>query len=213
MAKLDELRSLAADLRKRLRQVDQLTGRASERDRDARRKRDVRATAKEVQIPPCEDPERRILLESDDREWLRWYFAGQFWYDFTFQQREMIEAIKSAILFGGDQAIAASRGEGKTKIFERTLLKYTLAGVIKFTDSTPKPQRDRLLAAGLSSLNVVLVGCCWVASVNTRRPAARLEPSRDWTHEQTAPPQRDVRTSQNSCVRHGRVPASDQPRA
>jgi hypothetical protein len=47
MAKVDELKALAADLRKRLRQVDQLTGRSSERDRDARRKRDVRATAKE----------------------------------------------------------------------------------------------------------------------------------------------------------------------
>jgi len=45
----------------------------------------------------------------------------------------MIEAIRSAIRYGGDQAIAASRGEGKTKIFERTLLKYTLAGVIKFS--------------------------------------------------------------------------------
>ena len=51
-----------------------------------------------------------------------------FWYPFTTQQLEMIEAIRNAILYGGDQALAASRGEGKTKIFERMLLKYTLAG-------------------------------------------------------------------------------------
>ena len=133
MAKVDELKALAADLRKRLRQVDQLTGRSSERDRDARRKRDVRATAKEVQVPLCEDPERRTLLESDDTEWLRYYFHELFWYPFTTQQLEMITAIRNAIRYGGDQAIAASRGEGKTKIFERTLLKYTLAGVIKFS--------------------------------------------------------------------------------
>ena len=133
MAKLAELKSLAADLRKRLRQVDQLTGRSSERDRDATRKRLVRTASKEVQIPLCEDPERRTLLESDDTEWLRYYFAELFWYPFTTQQLEMIEAIRSAIRYGGDQAIAASRGEGKTKIFERTLLKYTLAGVIKFS--------------------------------------------------------------------------------
>ena len=72
----------------------------------------------------------QALLESDDTEWLRYYFADLFWYDFTTQQLEMIEAIRSAIRYGGDQAIAASRGEGKTKIFERTMLKYTLSGVI-----------------------------------------------------------------------------------
>ena len=133
MAKIAELKSLAADLRKRLRQVDQLTGRSSERDRDAQRKRELRAAAKEVQVPPCEDRERRTLLESDDTEWLRYYFADLFWYPFTTQQLEMIDAIRNAILYGGDQSLAASRGEGKTKIFERMLLKYTLAGVVKFS--------------------------------------------------------------------------------
>jgi hypothetical protein len=133
MARIDELKALASDLRKRLRQVDQLTGRASERDRDARRKRDVRATSKEVQIPACEDLERRILLESDDTEWLRYYFHELFWYPFTTQQLEMIQAIRNAIRYGGDQSLAASRGEGKTKIFERTLLKYTLQGVVQFS--------------------------------------------------------------------------------
>lgn len=54
MAKIADLKALAADLRKRLRQVDQLTGRSSERDRDATRKRQVRTVSKEVQIPACE---------------------------------------------------------------------------------------------------------------------------------------------------------------
>jgi hypothetical protein len=133
MAKLAELKALAADLRKRLRQVDQFTGRGGERDRDAARKRQLRTAAKEVQIPACEDIERRTLLESDDTEWLPYYFAELFWYPFTTQQLEMIEAIRNAIRYGGDQSLAASRGEGKTKIFERMLLKYTLSGVIKFS--------------------------------------------------------------------------------
>jgi hypothetical protein len=133
MAKLAELKALAADLRKRLRQVDQLTGRSSERDRDTQRKRELRAASKEVQVPACDDIERRTLLESDDTEWLRYYFAELFWYPFTTQQLEMIEAIRNAIRYGGDQSLAASRGEGKTKIFERMLLKYTLSGVIKFS--------------------------------------------------------------------------------
>src|SRR5690349_5507306 len=133
MAKLDELKALATDLRKRLRQGDQLTGRSSERNRDVQRKRESRAATKEVLVPACPDRERRILLESDDTEWLRYYFAELFWYPFTTQQLEMIEAIRNAILYGGDQSLAASRGEGKTKIFERMLLKYTLAGVVKFS--------------------------------------------------------------------------------
>src|SRR5689334_12295989 len=133
MAKLDELKALAADLRKRLKQVDALTGRSSERDRDAQRKRHSRATSKEVPVPASQDPERRILLESDDTEWLRYYFHELFWYPFTTQQLEMIEAIRNAIRYGGDQSLAASRGEGKTKLFERKLLKYTLSGVIKFS--------------------------------------------------------------------------------
>lgn len=44
----------------------------------------------------------------------------------------MIDAIRTAMIFGGDQALAASRGEGKTKLFERMLMKYTLSGAIKF---------------------------------------------------------------------------------
>jgi hypothetical protein len=66
MVQLDQLKALASDLRRKLKQVDQLTGRSGERDRDARRKRDVRATAKEVFIPGCEDRDRRERLERSD---------------------------------------------------------------------------------------------------------------------------------------------------
>jgi len=44
----------------------------------------------------------------------------------------MISVIRSAIQWGGDQAIAASRGEGKTTIFERLMLKYVISGAIGF---------------------------------------------------------------------------------
>lgn len=59
--------------------------------------------------------------------------ADPFTYSFTEQQREMIRAIGDAIRYGGDQALAASRGEGKTTLFERLLLKYTLQGVLSFS--------------------------------------------------------------------------------
>ena len=44
----------------------------------------------------------------------------------------MIKAVRRAILFGGDQRLAASRGEGKTKLTERVLLKGMLEGTVNF---------------------------------------------------------------------------------
>lgn len=140
MEKIPELRTKAKRLRQLLRQVESVpgVGNVAERDRDAHRKRDARTAAKTVIVPTCEDRARRERLEADDEEWLRYYFAREsgsenpFWYDFTDQQKEMIAAIRNAILNGGDQSIAASRGEGKTTYFERMLLKYTLQGLIRF---------------------------------------------------------------------------------
>lgn len=109
------------------------------RKKDAERKRKEAEKGRTVHIPPCANRRRRNRLEKIDEKWLRWYFGrcegclDPFWYAFTVQQKEMIEAIRDAILYGGDQAIAASRGEGKTTIFERMLLKYTLQGTISFS--------------------------------------------------------------------------------
>lgn len=139
MSKLREIQDKAKSLRKQLAVLDKLTGGASERERDVERKRAQRAATKEVVIPPCADRARRERLEADDIAWLMYYFGPEcglkdpFWYEFTTQQREMISATQHAILFGGDQAIAASRGEGKTTIFERLLLKYTKQGVLSFS--------------------------------------------------------------------------------
>ena len=83
----------------------------SERDKDVSRRRKGRRAGREVRIPPCQNRERRAAMENDDEAWLRFYCHLLFWYDFTSQQREMIAAIRNAILNGGDQAIAASRGE------------------------------------------------------------------------------------------------------
>lgn len=104
---------------------------------DAERKREKRAGAKDVPIDRLsqEDRQQRLAWESDDAEWLRAFFPDPpfgFWYEFTPQQRAMIEAIGDAIQHGGDQAIAASRGEGKTAITRRLTLKYVLSGQIKF---------------------------------------------------------------------------------
>jgi hypothetical protein len=153
--KIPEPRTKAKRLRQLLRQVESVpgVGNVVERDRDAHRKRNSRAAAKTVVVPACEDRARRERLEADDEEWLRYCFAREsgsenpFWYDFTDQQKEMITAIRNAIIHGGDQPIAASRGEGKPTYFERMLLKYTLQGMIRFAvlfAATGSPAQDSL---------------------------------------------------------------------
>jgi primosomal protein N' len=104
---------------------------------DAERKRADRAAAKDVTVPRLTDEarKRRVSLEKNDERWLRFFFPDPpfgFWYPFTNQQRAMVRAIGDAIKHGGDQAIAASRGEGKTQIARRLLLKYVLSGQVSF---------------------------------------------------------------------------------
>jgi hypothetical protein len=114
---------------------------AADRSEDQARKRQKRAEARTIDVPPCEDPARRARLEADDVEWLLYYFGPDsglshedcFTYRFTGQQLEMIAAVGHCISNGGDKALAASRGEGKTTIAERLAIKYTLQGKLDFT--------------------------------------------------------------------------------
>lgn len=113
------------------------------RAREREQKKQSRASAALIQIPDCADRERRERLETDDIAWLMHYFGegcgldDPFTYDFTAQQREMIAAIRHAIKFGGDQAIAASRGEGKA-VDVKTVLPtpdgWTTMGDVKVGD-------------------------------------------------------------------------------
>lgn len=113
-------------------------GAGDERSRDAARKRAQREDVKEVAIPKCADPERRSRLEANDVAWLMFYFGPDsgvtdpFTYDFTGQQLEMISELGIAFTAGGDKALAASRGEGKTTLFERMTIKYVLKGIVSY---------------------------------------------------------------------------------
>lgn len=111
----------------------------NERHRDADRKRAARASEKLVVIPKCKNRARRNRLEKNDEAWLMFYFGPKsecedaFTRPFTQQQQEMIAAYPAALNYGGDQSFAASRGEGKTTIAERMLLKYTLEGKLRYS--------------------------------------------------------------------------------
>ncbi len=104
----------------------------SERKRDADRKRKERAEVRTVVIPLCADKKRRTRLEKNVFKWLRWYGHEEFTREFTDQQKQMIRAIITAFETGDDQAIAASRGEGKSSIAEWVLMFLMLKGLATF---------------------------------------------------------------------------------
>lgn len=134
---VDDKRKQARDAARKARTMAAKLEAAAGIRSDAERKRESRAGTKDCPIPRLtpDDREWRELLEAFDADWLRYFFPDPpygFWYDFTPQQQAMIDAIAHAIKHGGDQAIAASRGEGKTQIARRLTLKYVLSGRVRF---------------------------------------------------------------------------------
>jgi hypothetical protein len=134
-----DLRERANLLRKLAAEADRLSvGRGSGlgsfeyRARDRARKQVANASRREVVIQPCEDPERRARLEADTEAWLLWYFPATFWHPFTEVGREMVHAIEHTLRFGTDQCIAGPRGEGKSSLAERVVLKNVLTSVLHF---------------------------------------------------------------------------------
>jgi hypothetical protein len=103
-----------------------------ERERDQAAKRRKRAEEKDVPIPECVDLATRAELEKDIYEWLYFFGNGDFEYKFTEAQTEIINAILRAIESGGDQAIAAPRGEGKTYLTEWVTMYAVLTGKVRF---------------------------------------------------------------------------------
>jgi hypothetical protein len=69
------------------------------------------------------------------------YFPEVFFEPFTTDRRDMHESIVRAALYGGDQAIAGTRGEGKTKLAIYTALFLTLKGLASFPIVIGKNQR------------------------------------------------------------------------
>lgn len=96
--------------------------------------KEKRAAEKDVVVPSLtpDQEEWRAMLEADVFDWLRWFGDTEFSRPFTDQQREMVAAILSAITDGGDQAIAAPRGEGKTSITEWVVMYAILRGLVAF---------------------------------------------------------------------------------
>jgi hypothetical protein len=91
-----------------------------------------RAAARDIVIPPPQDPRRRLEAEAIPEKWLRTYFSKTFFEDFTDDRLAMVHSIIDAARFGGDQAIAGPRGEGKTTLAMRTALYLMVVGLSTF---------------------------------------------------------------------------------
>ncbi len=139
MASLSEIRDKEARLAALLAQARSLQSNTSapttieeHRAKDAARKRTISAQSRALWIPPPADMARRTALEADPFAWLQWYLPDVFCDPFCQHHNEMILAIERAVLYAGDQAIAAPRGEGKSTVAECVALRNILRGRVKF---------------------------------------------------------------------------------
>lgn len=99
--------------------------------------RDKRKAGVIVHVPALSPADRaeRLRREADDELWLRSYwsaFSLDSFYSLSPQQRQMMADFREALESGGDRAVAASRGEGKTTLCTALAVKYLLAGRLRF---------------------------------------------------------------------------------
>ena len=106
-----------------------------EHDKDVQRKRDTRSKAAEVTIGQVADPERRERCLEDPRQFLKeygWctkYNRPLFYNEWASHHLAMIEAIKERAYNGGDKAVAAPRGDGKSSVTALMAIWVVLAGL------------------------------------------------------------------------------------
>ena len=104
---------------------------------DAERMRAKRRIGLIVRVPTLSPANRaeRERREADDILWVRSYwsaFSPDAFYEPSEQQRQMAADFSAALQQGGDRAVAASRGEGKTTWATALTVKSIMQGVVDF---------------------------------------------------------------------------------
>lgn len=102
-----------------------------ERKKDTERERNAAASRKGRDIAPlpeCENPKRRAAAEKSLQEWCETYLKGRFPLPWGADHLEQLTHIERTIEGGGQQAIAAPRGDGKTTRLEGGILFGVLTG-------------------------------------------------------------------------------------
>jgi hypothetical protein len=103
---------------------------ADEQERDAEQKREKRLAAKDLKIPPCANPERRRNAETSSRLWLATYGPDYYRVPFSPQINSLVDAYERILAFGGNKAVAATRGVGKSTIVQWLTVCLVLRGLL-----------------------------------------------------------------------------------
>lgn len=104
----------------------------TERERQRRLMARKRAESRDITISKCMNHRRRRRAQRDIFYGLRTYFPHRFYNPFTDDQSEMVSLILHTIKHGGDQAIAAVRGDGKTTLVECVVVLAICFGWVRF---------------------------------------------------------------------------------
>jgi hypothetical protein len=102
------------------------------RDKDITRKRQERSEAARITIPECKNPKRREQCLADPERFMRTYFADRYRLAFERDHRFIISSVIDIASKGGRQAIAASRGRGKSETVKGLLPYVALKGLSRF---------------------------------------------------------------------------------
>ncbi len=109
-----------------------LRGPASERDKDATRKRVDRSESARIVIPACRNPQRRERCLADPELFLTTYFPEKYGLGFGRDHQFMIEAFVRCARDRTWQAVLAPRGRGKSEVFKGIQVYVVLAGLVRF---------------------------------------------------------------------------------
>lgn len=104
----------------------------TEHDKDIERKREKRSEAARVIIPEPASLSRREACLKDPEKFLRTYFHKIFYNPFAKHHIAMIDAIWERAWSGGDKAVAAPRGDGKSQVTIGMTACVMLATPIRF---------------------------------------------------------------------------------
>lgn len=104
----------------------------SERDVDVSRKRKQRSEAARIEIPECKNIKRRERCIDDAELFLRTYFPERYRLGFGKDHRFIIDSLIDVARRGGNQAMAAPRGRGKSETVKGMLVYLVAAELARF---------------------------------------------------------------------------------
>ena len=101
-------------------------------ERDVARRRERRATSRDVVIPPIRNPRRRAACRLDLARFCLTYFPEIFTLPFSPDHHAIVRRLQSVVLHGRKATLVAPRGSGKTSITIATIIWAILYGHRRF---------------------------------------------------------------------------------